>query len=99
MLAQLLPELEPGGSFLVNSLHGQGIDRLARRLRVEAEAPDGAIEAVSMDEAPGFLLGVQWHPEWRHAENPVSRAIFAAFGEALRLAVRNRIDAPAEATA
>jgi putative glutamine amidotransferase len=99
MLAQLLPELEPGGSFRVNSLHGQGIDRLARRLRVEAEASDGAIEAVSMDEAPGFLLGVQWHPEWRHAENPVSRAIFAAFGEALRLAVRDRIDAPAEATA
>jgi putative glutamine amidotransferase len=84
MLAELLPELEPGGSFRVNSLHGQGIDRLARALRVEAEAPDGTIEAVSMDKAPGFLLGVQWHPEWRHAENPVSRAIFASFGEALK---------------
>jgi putative glutamine amidotransferase len=98
MLAELLPELTPGGTFRVNSLHGQGIDRLARRLRVEAEAPDGTIEAVSMDEAPGFLLGVQWHPEWRHAENPVSQAIFAAFGEALRLAVRDRSQALAKVT-
>jgi putative glutamine amidotransferase len=38
-----------------------------------------------MDEAPAFLFGVQWHPEWRHGENPVSRAIFTAFGEALQL--------------
>jgi putative glutamine amidotransferase len=99
MLAELLPELAPGSSFAVNSLHGQGIDRLAKRLRVEAEAPDGAIEAVSMDEAPGFLLGVQWHPEWRQAENPVSHAIFTAFGEALRLALRNRVAAVSKITA
>jgi putative glutamine amidotransferase len=99
LLAELLPELAPGGSFAVNSLHAQGIDRLAKRLRVEAEAPDGAIEAVSMDEAPGFLLGVQWHPEWKQAENPVSHAIFVAFGEALRLARRNRIEAAEKITA
>jgi len=95
VLAGLLPDLEPGGSVRVNSLHGQGIDRLARPLRVEAEAPDGAIEAVSMDEAAGFLLGVQWHPEWKHAQNPVSRAIFAAFGDALRARVFARKNAPA----
>lgn len=93
MLAELLPELSPGERVQVNSLHAQGIDRLARRLRVEAEAPDGAVEAVSMDEAPAFLLGVQWHPEWRQAENPVSRAIFSAFGDALRLAARQREEA------
>jgi putative glutamine amidotransferase len=99
VLAEMLPDLAPAGSFAVNSLHGQGIDRLAKRLRVEAEAPDGAIEAVSMDEAPGFLLGVQWHPEWKQAENPISHAIFAAFGEALRLARRNRIEAAEKITA
>ena len=99
MLAELLPELAPGSSFPVNSLHSQGIERLARRLRVEAEAPDGAIEAVSMSEAPGFLLAVQWHPEWRQAENPVSHAIFVAFGEALRRAAHNRIEMAAEAPA
>jgi putative glutamine amidotransferase len=90
MLAELLPGLAPGESFRVNSLHGQGIDRLAPPLRVEAEAPDGAIEAVSMDKARAFVFAVQWHPEWRHADNPVSRAIFAAFGKALRLRARSR---------
>ena len=66
-------------SFMVNSLHSQGIDRLADGLRVEALAPDGLIEAVSMEDAPGFVLGVQWHPEWRYAENPVSLRLFQAF--------------------
>jgi putative glutamine amidotransferase len=90
LLAELMPELPPGATFAVNSLHGQGIDRLAHTLRVEAEAPDGAIEAISMDSASGFLLGVQWHPEWRHAENAVNRTIFAAFGDALRLHAHGR---------
>ena len=99
MLAELLPDFAPDKGFRVNSLHGQGIDRLARPLRVEAEAPDGAIEAVSMDSASGFLLGVQWHPEWRHAENAVSRSIFAAFGEAVRRAARNSFELASEDTA
>jgi len=70
----------------VNSLHHQGVDRLAPSLQADAAAPDGQIEAVSMPQAPGFVLGVQWHPEWRWAENPVSRAIFAAFGKSLGIA-------------
>jgi putative glutamine amidotransferase len=68
----------------VNSLHGQAIDRLASGLVIEALAPDGTIEAVSMPEAPGFVLGVQWHPEWRFAENADSLAIFRSFGDACR---------------
>jgi putative glutamine amidotransferase len=67
----------------VNSLHHQGIDRLAPGLHADAAAPDGQIEAVSCPEVPGFVLGVQWHPEWGWAENPLSRAIFAAFGKSL----------------
>lgn len=67
----------------VNSLHHQGIDRLAPGLRIEATAPDGQIEAVSLDGAKAFLLGVQWHPEWRFARDPLSSAIFAGFGRAL----------------
>jgi putative glutamine amidotransferase len=70
--------------FKVNSLHSQGIDRLAPGLNADAIAPDGQIEAVSMPDAKGFLFAVQWHPEWRWAGNPQSRAIFAAFGEAVR---------------
>jgi putative glutamine amidotransferase len=67
----------------VNSLHHQGVDRLAAPLQAEAWAPDGQIEAVSMPGAPGMVLGVQWHPEWRWSENKLSRAIFAAFGKAI----------------
>ena len=84
MLHQILPQLGPDLSFAVNSLHSQGIDRLAPGLVVEAVAPDGTIEAVSLKGAKAFLLGVQWHPEWKYSENPVSRGIYAAFGAALR---------------
>ena len=67
----------------VNSLHHQGIDRLAPGLKVEATAPDGQIEAVSRPGSAAFLLGVQWHPEWQFADDPLSRAIFTGFGAAL----------------
>jgi putative glutamine amidotransferase len=76
--------LDGASSIQVNSLHAQGIDRLAERLRVEAVAPDGTIEAVSVADARGFALAVQWHPEWRVLENPTSRRLFAAFGAACR---------------
>jgi putative glutamine amidotransferase len=79
----ILAGLGLGGQARVNSLHHQGIDRLGQGLRIEATAPDGLIEAVSLAGARGFLLGVQWHPEWRWAENPLSRAIFQLFGAAL----------------
>jgi putative glutamine amidotransferase len=79
----LLASLTGLSEAVVNSLHHQGIDRLAEGLAIEAVAPDGQIEAVSMPGAKGFLLGVQWHPEWAFAGNPMSRAIFAGFGEAL----------------
>jgi len=69
---------------LVNSVHSQGIDRLGDGLIVEGRAPDGLIEAVTVAGATGFVLGVQWHPEWRVRENEVSMAIFRAFGDACR---------------
>jgi putative glutamine amidotransferase len=68
----------------VKSLHGQGIDKLAPQLHADAIAPDGTIEAISKPDAKGYLLGVQWHPEWQWADNEVSRAIFESFGEALQ---------------
>jgi len=68
---------------MVNSLHHQGVDRLAPGLQAEALAPDGQIEAVSHSGAKAFLLGVQWHPECRFAEDPLSCAIFAGFARAL----------------
>ena len=80
----VLSQLSGLDQAMVNSLHHQGVDRLAMSLAADAVAPDGQIEAVSMPGAPGFLLGVQWHPEWRWADDPLSRAIFGGFGEAMR---------------
>lgn len=74
----------------VNSLHGQGIERLGERLAVEARAPDGLVEAFRVEGAARFALAVQWHPEWRVMENPLSRALFAAFGAACRARAETR---------
>jgi putative glutamine amidotransferase len=77
-----LAELIAEPRFEVNSVHGQGVKRLAPGLRVEANAPDGLIEAFSVADARGFNLCVQWHPEWRAEANPVSRRLLDAFGRA-----------------
>ncbi len=91
--------LTPGGAFealagareiTVNSLHGQALDRVAEGLAVEAVAPDGTIEAVSVTGAPAFALGVQWHPEYKALENPFSTRLFSGFGEAARARARER---------
>lgn len=68
----------------VNSLHGQGVNRLAPGLAVEGVAPDGLVEAFSVPAAPGFALALQWHPEWQAESNPVSVKLFSAFGDAAR---------------
>ena len=79
----VLAELSGMRDAMVNSLHHQGVDRLAPGLKAEAHAPDGQIEAVSLPGAKAFLLGVQWHPEWAFAQDPLSAAIFRAFGASL----------------
>ena len=84
--------LTPGGVFAtilgrdsirVNSLHGQGILELGRRIVVEGVAEDGTIEAIRIADAPGFALGVQWHAEHDPQTNPINRALFQAFGAAV----------------
>jgi putative glutamine amidotransferase len=67
----------------VNSLHGQGILELGERVVVEGVAEDGTIEAIRIADAPTFALGVQWHAEYDPQHNPINRALFQAFGEAL----------------
>lgn len=85
--------LKPDGTFArllgrdtirVNSLHGQGILEPGSRVVVEGVAEDGTIEAIRIEDAPGFALGVQWHAEYDPQRNPINRALFEAFGEALR---------------
>lgn len=78
----LLARLVGVDSFSVNSIHGQGLDRLGNGVRVEAKAPDGLVEAFSVKDAPGFSLCVQWHPEWKAGQNAASMAMFKAFGAA-----------------
>ena len=79
-----LHDLLGESSMMVNSLHSQGIDRLADGVSVEAIADDGVVEGFSVDAAPGFTLAVQWHPEWKVTENEFSMKIFKAFGDACR---------------
>ncbi len=79
-LAQILKE----ESVQVNSVHRQAIDRLAPRLEIEAIADDGTVEAVSVKNAKGFVVGVQWHPEYWVRSDAPSRKIFEAFGDAVR---------------
>lgn len=68
----------------VNSLHGQGIARLAQGLRALGHAPDGLVEAFEVEGAGAFAYAVQWHPEWHCWETPFYAAIFKAFGQACR---------------
>jgi len=80
----LLRSLMGKESMMVNSLHSQGVARLADGVTVEAVADDGLIEAFRVDSAPGFNLAVQWHPEWRATKDEFSMAMFKAFGDACR---------------
>ena len=63
-----------------NSSHHQAIGRVGDNLRVTAICPkDEVIEAIELDSADHFAVGVQWNPERTYTVSPLSRAIFAAF--------------------
>lgn len=66
----------------INSLHYQGVDRLADSLNLEAIAEDGTPEAFRLNHEDHFFVATQWHPEWHIATDPVSQALFKAFGQA-----------------
>jgi putative glutamine amidotransferase len=92
--------LEPGSAFAqwaggttaqVNSLHGQGIKRLAGPLVPEAFAPDGLVEGVRVEHANAFAFGVQWHPEWRHASHPFYARMLEGFAQACTEHRRRRV--------
>ncbi len=86
-------ELVPGGMLAqavakdrmtVNSVHYQGVARLADGLQQEAQAPDGIVEAFSARPNNAPLLAVQWHPEWEPEKNGDSQAFFRLLGQAAR---------------
>jgi len=76
----LLKELSKVDEVMVNSLHGQGINRVADGFKAEAISPDGVIEAISMQGSESFTVGVQWHAEWGVESHSLSRKLFEAFG-------------------
>lgn len=80
MLERILGKRET----MINSVHRQGVKKLAPGLIVEATAPDGIIEAVSVKSARSFAFGAQWHPEYKARDNPDSVKLFTAFGDAVR---------------
>ncbi|MFZ1891538.1 MAG: gamma-glutamyl-gamma-aminobutyrate hydrolase family protein [Formosimonas sp.] len=85
-LADALGENE----FMVNSLHGQGIKTLGTGLTALAHAEDGLIEAATHTAHEQFNLGVQWHPEWMSADNPIYTKLFQEFGKAARVFAAKR---------
>lgn len=81
----LLAGLLGANDIMVNSLHGQGVvpAGVGTGLHIEAIAPDGTVEAVSVKDAKSFALGTLWHPEWFFDTTPASQAIFKAYGAAV----------------
>jgi len=73
-----------GGKTEVSCYHHQCLDRPGEGLRVIARADDDVIEAVSLDGAAGWFLGVQWHPEDTWSSSPEQLAIFAELVDAAR---------------
>ena len=69
----------------VNSMHHQGIHRLAESLVASAVSPDGLVEGVEAADGT-FLVGVQWHPEVFDQRDPGTRRLFEDFIDAARSA-------------
>lgn len=86
----LLEQIAGSGERMVNSVHMQGIDRLGADLQIEARAPDGLIEAISVSNSRAFALAVQWHPEYKATRNPFSMTMYRAFSEACQLRQQKR---------
>ena len=70
---------------IVNSLHGQGIDKPGDRIILEGFAPDGTPEALLVEKSPGFAMAVQWHPEWNAENDVISRKLFKAFRDSIKM--------------
>jgi putative glutamine amidotransferase len=79
--SRLAHVLAANGSLRVNSLHHQGIRRLAPGLAPVATSPDGLIEAVELPDHP-FAVAVQWHPEAMLAREPRMKLLFRGFVQA-----------------
>jgi putative glutamine amidotransferase len=76
---------------VVNTLHHQALRDIAPSLRAIGHAPDGVVEAIE-GTGPGFILGVQCHPEelWEHADPRWARVFDSFVGQARAQSVERR---------
>lgn len=84
---------------VVNSSHHQSIGEPGEGLRVTARSPDGVVEAVELESASHWVVGVQWHPERQQFEarqgfDSGSRLSEALFRELVRAAAHSRVASP-----
>jgi putative glutamine amidotransferase len=73
LLAQAVGEQVAASCF-----HHQRVRRLGTGLRAAARAADGTVEGAVLVDAPGWFLGVQWHPEDTVRTDPAQLALFRA---------------------
>ncbi|WP_406863826.1 gamma-glutamyl-gamma-aminobutyrate hydrolase family protein [Streptomyces sp. HUAS MG47] len=80
-----IPGSLAGTTAPVNSQHSQIVSALPAHVRIEARAPDGVPEAVSLDWPERYVLGIQWHFEQHTEDSALNRAVLASFGRRCRL--------------
>jgi putative glutamine amidotransferase len=73
-----------GTGLTASCYHHQSLERLGTGVRATARSEDGTIEAIELDDAAGWFLGLQWHPEDTAADDLVQHALLAAFVDAAR---------------
>ena len=79
-----LQKLAGSETIEVNSLHTQGIDKLADSLEIEGIAKDETVEAISLKDYKGYFYGVQWHPETSSTTDDFSKKLFGSFNDAVQ---------------
>lgn len=77
-----LYELTGQDEIAVNSYHHQAVKTIAPCLQAMAVSEDGLIEALYHPEHR-FVWATQWHPEFSHKTDAVSKAIFRRFIESV----------------
>ena len=78
-----LAELSQCDALKVNSMHHQGVRRVAPGLVVSGYAPNQLAECIEKPDYP-YFIGVQWHPEYLWEKDPAAARLFESFVDAAR---------------
>lgn len=65
----------------VASFHHQGLDLIAKGLKVTARSADGLVEGLEHTGTGQWIVGVQWHPEDTAATDPHQQSLYDTFVE------------------